>query len=92
MNTLSSKREYNRNYAKKRRRRNLKKKDTTNYLLQNQKVYSRLRLGVVKEPMFLLLVACGTLYLILGDIQEGLMLLKFCICCNGDRVLPGEKN
>jgi len=34
-------------------------------------------LGVVKEPMFLLLVACGTLYLILGDLQEGLMLLSF---------------
>lgn len=33
--------------------------------------------GVVKEPMFLLLVACGALYLILGDIQEGLMLLGF---------------
>jgi Ca2+-transporting ATPase len=33
--------------------------------------------GVVKEPMFLLLVACGTLYLILGDIQEGIMLLGF---------------
>ena len=25
--------------------------------------------GVVKEPMFLLLVACGTLYLLLGDVQ-----------------------
>lgn len=33
--------------------------------------------GVVKEPMFLLLVACGALYLILGDVQEGLMLLGF---------------
>ena len=33
--------------------------------------------GVVKEPMFLLLVACGTLYLVLGDIQEGIMLLGF---------------
>jgi P-type Ca2+ transporter type 2C len=33
--------------------------------------------GVVKEPMFLLLVACGTLYLILGDIHEGLLLLGF---------------
>lgn len=33
--------------------------------------------GVVKEPMFLLLVACGTLYLVLGDMQEGLMLLGF---------------
>ncbi len=37
----------------------------------------KIALGVVKEPMFLLLVACGTLYLILGDIQEGLMLLSF---------------
>ncbi len=34
-------------------------------------------LGVIKEPMFLLLVACGTLYLVLGDIQEGLMLMGF---------------
>ncbi len=33
--------------------------------------------NVVKEPMFLLLVACGSLYLILGDITEGLMLLGF---------------
>lgn len=37
----------------------------------------KIAIGVVKEPMFLLLVACGTLYLILGDIQEGLMLLSF---------------
>lgn len=34
-------------------------------------------LGVVKEPMFLLLVACGGLYMILGDMQEGIMLLSF---------------
>ncbi|MEI6436345.1 MAG: cation-translocating P-type ATPase [Bacteroidota bacterium] len=34
-------------------------------------------LGVVKEPMFLLLVACGTLYMFLGDVQEGIMLLGF---------------
>ena len=34
-------------------------------------------MGVVKEPMFLLLVACGTLYMFLGDVQEGIMLLSF---------------
>ncbi len=34
-------------------------------------------LEVVREPMFLLLVAGGALYLILGDIQEALMLLGF---------------
>lgn len=34
-------------------------------------------LGVIREPMFLLLVACGTIYLVLGDVQEALMLLGF---------------
>ncbi len=33
--------------------------------------------GVVREPMFLLLVACGTLYLFMGDTEEALMLLGF---------------
>jgi P-type Ca2+ transporter type 2C len=32
---------------------------------------------VTREPMFLLLVACGMLYLFLGDLQEALMLLAF---------------
>jgi len=32
---------------------------------------------VVREPMFLLLVACGVIYLILGDVQEAAMLLCF---------------
>lgn len=35
--------------------------------------------GIFKEPMFLLLLVCGSLYLLLGDIQEGLMLLGFVI-------------
>ena len=34
-------------------------------------------LEIVKEPMFLLLLACGTLYLILGDHEEAMMLLGF---------------
>src|SRR5688572_4664280 len=32
-------------------------------------------LQVIKEPMFMLLVACGTLYMSLGDTGEGFMLL-----------------
>jgi P-type Ca2+ transporter type 2C len=36
-----------------------------------------LAFGVVREPMFLLLVACGVVYLVLGDVQEALMLLGF---------------
>ena len=34
-------------------------------------------IGIVKEPMFLLLIACGVLYLLLGDPEESLMLLGF---------------
>ena len=37
----------------------------------------RLLRDVVAEPMFLLLVACGALYMVLGDAQEALMLLGF---------------
>ncbi|AUB55994.1 ATPase [Methanobacterium subterraneum] len=34
-------------------------------------------LEVIREPMFLLLIACGAIYLVLGDLQEALMLLGF---------------
>ncbi|MGE5265303.1 MAG: cation-translocating P-type ATPase [Acidobacteriota bacterium] len=34
-------------------------------------------LEVVREPMFLLLLACGALYLLLGDVEEAVMLLGF---------------
>src|SRR5512144_1914221 len=37
----------------------------------------RLLREVVSEPMFLLLVACGAIYMLLGDRQEALMLLGF---------------
>jgi len=39
--------------------------------------------GVVKEPMFLLLVACGVLYLALGDVKEGMMLMGFVLIIMG---------
>ena len=32
---------------------------------------------VLREPMFLLLLACGALYLLLGDVEEAIMLLGF---------------
>ena len=34
-------------------------------------------LDVIREPMFLLLVACGGIYVLLGDAQEAIMLLGF---------------
>lgn len=48
-------------------------------------------LGVVQEPMFLLLVACGTLYLILGDLHEGLMLLGFVFVIIGIELYQEKK-
>ena len=38
---------------------------------------------VIKEPIFLLLVACGAIYLFLGDKQEALMLLAFVFVVTG---------
>ncbi len=43
----------------------------------NSRNFYTIMLGVIKEPMFLLLVACGALYMILGDTEEGIMLLSF---------------
>ncbi len=47
--------------------------------------------GVVKEPMFLLLLACGALYLVLGDIQEAIMLLGFVIVIMGITIYQEQK-
>lgn len=35
----------------------------------------KIALEVIKEPMFILLLACGSLYLLLGDYSEGIILL-----------------
>ncbi|MFM2306197.1 MAG: hypothetical protein RLZZ367_866 [Bacteroidota bacterium] len=36
----------------------------------------RIALEVIKEPMFLLLIGCGGLYMLLGDYKEGVVLLS----------------
>lgn len=46
---------------------------------------------VLKEPMFILLIACGTLYLILGDIQEAMLLLVFVFVIIGITVYQENK-
>jgi P-type Ca2+ transporter type 2C len=37
----------------------------------------RIGIDVIREPMFLLLIACGIIYLFLGDVREALILLVF---------------
>src|SRR5579864_5113047 len=40
-------------------------------------------LAVVREPMSLLLLACGGIYLVIGDLQGSLMLLGFVVFIMG---------
>jgi Ca2+-transporting ATPase len=48
-------------------------------------------LEVIREPMFLLLVACGIIYLIVGDVQDALMLLGFVFVIMGITIYQDRK-
>jgi Ca2+-transporting ATPase len=47
--------------------------------------------GVVREPMFILLVACGVIYFLLGNRQEALMLLGFVFVIMGITLFQENK-
>ncbi len=47
--------------------------------IAQQRTLLRLALGVAREPMFLLLLAAGGLYIAFGDLQEALTLLGFVV-------------
>jgi Ca2+-transporting ATPase len=53
--------------------------------------FFHLVLDVFKEPMFLLLVACGLVYLLLGDFEEACMLLGFVLLIIGITVYQEGK-
>lgn len=46
---------------------------------------------IVKEPMFLMLLACGTLYLFAGELQEAVMLLSFVFIVMGITIYQERK-
>jgi Ca2+-transporting ATPase len=46
---------------------------------------------VIREPMFLMLVACGLLYLITGEVQDALMLLGFVFVMMGITIYQERK-
>ncbi|MGE5509470.1 MAG: cation-translocating P-type ATPase [Chitinophagales bacterium] len=56
-----------------------------------RKGLAALALEVVSEPMFLLLVACGLIYLLLGDLHEALMLLGFVFVVMGITFIQERK-
>ena len=49
-------------------------------------------LEVIREPMFMLLIACGSLYLLLGDVKEALLLLGFVFVVAGHYLFSGAQN
>ena len=51
----------------------------------------RIILEVIREPMFLLLVASGLIYFLLGDLSEGLMLMSFVVLVIGITVYQERK-
>ena len=51
----------------------------------------RIAFEVVREPMFLLLVACGTLYLMLGELREALLLLGFVFVVMGITIVQERR-
>jgi Ca2+-transporting ATPase len=51
----------------------------------------RILFGVVREPMFVLLVASGLVYIILGDLREALMLLSFVFVIIGITVYQEQR-
>ena len=55
------------------------------------KNYFSIAFGVVREPMFILLVACGTLYLVMGDLASGLMLMGFVFVIMGIEFFQEKK-
>jgi Ca2+-transporting ATPase len=56
---------------------NLKRDGYNELPSSNKRGIFKIIFEVFREPMFLLLVACGTIYLILGDVGEAMMLLGF---------------
>lgn len=52
----------------------------------------KIALGVAREPMFLLLIASGIVYLLLGDVREALILLSFVFRHHGYHSLSGAQD
>jgi P-type Ca2+ transporter type 2C len=48
-----------------------------------KRTFFHIFLEVIREPMFLMLIACGILYLLLGDAEEATMLMGFVVVIIG---------
>ena len=59
--------------------------------VQERRSPLKIVIDVLREPMFLLLIASGGIYFLLGDWQEGVILLSFVIVIIGIEVYQQEK-
>ncbi|MFH0961263.1 MAG: cation-translocating P-type ATPase [archaeon] len=58
---------------------------------EKRKTVLMLLVGIAQEPMFLLLLSCGTVYLFLGSFEEALMLLGFVFIVIGITIYQENK-
>jgi len=58
---------------------------------REQKNFFTIVREVIREPMFLLLVGAGLIYFILGDLEEGMILLSFVLVIIGITVYQEQK-
>lgn len=56
-----------------------------------KRTFFHILIEVIKEPMFLMLIACGLLYLFLGDREEALMLMGFVVVIIGITFFQEQK-
>src|SRR5512137_1033864 len=56
-----------------------------------KRTFWHILLEVVREPMFLMLIACGLLYMLLGDTEEALMLMGFVFVIIGTTFYQEQK-
>jgi Ca2+-transporting ATPase len=53
--------------------------------------FLKIALDIIREPMLLLLIVSGIIYMLLGDVQEALMLLGFVFVIIGITVYQEQK-
>jgi Ca2+-transporting ATPase len=58
---------------------------------RSRRTLLRIVLGVASEPMFVMIVAAGLLYLLLGDLAEALLLLAFVVIVMGITIVEERK-
>jgi len=90
LNTSASSEQY-KGLTTSQAKEKLRKEGANTLPSSKPKNFFSIALGVVKEPMFILLTGCGTLYIVMGDLQGGIMLLGFVFVIMGIEFFQEKK-